>query len=59
LSYPPANSVNDFIDEHSTSVKYSSFDNAISMVQRLGKNAELGKKDLKSAFRLLPVYPGD
>jgi hypothetical protein len=29
------------------------------MVQRLGKNAELGKKDLKSAFRLLPVYPGD
>jgi hypothetical protein len=32
LSYPPANSVNDFIDEHYTSVKYSSFDNAISMV---------------------------
>ena len=59
LSYPPANSVNDFIDEHYTSVKYSSFDNAISMVQRLGKNAELGKMDLKSAFRLLPVYPGD
>jgi hypothetical protein len=59
LSYPPANSVNDFIDENYTSVKYSSFDNAISMVQRLGKNVELGKMDLKSSFCLLPVYPGD
>jgi hypothetical protein len=59
LSYPPANSVNDFIDEHYTSVKYSSFDNTISIVQRLGKNVELGKMDLKSAFCLLPVYPGD
>ena len=59
LSYPPANSVNDFIDEHYTSVKYSSFHNAISMVQILGKNAELGKMDLKSTFRLLPVYHGD
>jgi hypothetical protein len=29
------------------------------MVQRLGKNAELEKMDLKSVFRLLPVYPGD
>jgi hypothetical protein len=29
------------------------------MVQRLGKNAELGKMDLKSAFRLFPVYPGN
>jgi hypothetical protein len=29
------------------------------MVQRVGKNVELGKMDLKSAFRLLPVYPGD
>jgi hypothetical protein len=59
LSYPPANNANYFIDEHYTSVKYYSFDNTISMVQRLGKNVELGKMDLKSAFRLLPVYPGD
>jgi hypothetical protein len=59
LSYPPANSVNDLIDEHYTLVKYSSFDNAIYMVQGLRKNAELGKMDLKSAFRLLPIYPAD
>ena len=59
LSYPPSNSVNDFIDENLTSVQYSSFDNAVSIVQKLGKNAKIGKMDIKSAFRLLPVYPGD
>ena len=25
----------------------------------LGKGALIGKKDIKSAFRLLPIYPGD
>ncbi|VDI43837.1 Hypothetical predicted protein [Mytilus galloprovincialis] len=59
LSYPPNSSVNDYIDEIYTKVKYSSFDNATHMVQKLGKNALLGKKDIKSAFRLLKVYPGD
>ena len=59
LSYPPLHSVNDFIDESFTSVKYSSFDNAIAIVQKLGKGAKLAKMDIKSAFRLLPVFPGD
>ena len=31
------------------------FDEAIGMVQRLGKGALLAKADIKSAFRLLPV----
>ena len=52
-------SVNDFIDEKFTSVKYSSFDNAVNMVKKLGIGAKLAKMDIKSAFRLLPVYPGD
>ena len=59
LSYPPQNSVNDFIDEKFTKVHYSSFDNAVSIVKKLGKGALIGKKDIKSAFRLLPCYPGD
>jgi hypothetical protein len=59
LSYPPNVSVNDFIDEKSTSIKYSSFDNAVVMIQKLRQNAEIGKKDIKSAFRLLRIYPGD
>lgn len=59
LSYPPSNSVNDFIDSKFTSVQYSSFDNAVSIVKKLGYNAIIAKMDIKSAFRLLPCYPGD
>ena len=29
------------------------------MIKNLGVNALIGKKDIKSAFRLLPIYPGD
>ena len=58
LSYPPSNSVN-YIDEQHTAVHYSSFHNAVSIVKKLGKGALIGKKDIKSAFRLLPCYPGD
>ena len=58
LSHPSFDSVNSYIDSEFSSVKYSTFDHAISLIQRLGKGALIGKKDLKSAFRLLPVYPG-
>jgi hypothetical protein len=56
LSYPTFGSVNDFIDEKFTSVQYSLFDNAVSIARNLGKGALIRKK---SAFRLLPIYPGD
>ena len=59
LSFPPNFSVNDYVDEKFTPVKYSSFDNAINMIKNLGVNALIGKKDIKSAFRLLPIYPCD
>ena len=44
LSFPHNNSVNDFIDPD---------------ISQLGRGALLGKLDIKSAFRLLPVFPGD
>ena len=34
LSYPLGNSVNDFIDPALSSLSYSSFDNAVSMVKK-------------------------
>jgi hypothetical protein len=43
LSYPPSNSVNDYIDEQHTAIHYSSFDNAVSIVRKLGKGALIGK----------------
>jgi hypothetical protein len=59
LSYPPSNSVNDFIDNKFSTVQYSSFDKAISIVKKFDKNGLIAKMDIKSAFRLLSVYPGD
>ena len=59
LSYPQANSVNDFLDPQACSVKYTSFDKVVEMVAKQGVNAKLAKIDIKSAFRLLPIYPGD
>ncbi|MCG8045582.1 MAG: hypothetical protein JAY66_07850 [Candidatus Thiodiazotropha taylori] len=59
LSYPSGNSVNDFIDPDLCSVLYTSFDEAVHMVQDLGRGCLLGKSDIKSAFRLLPVSPQD
>ena len=58
LFHPSFDSVNSYIDSEFSSVKYSTFDHAISLIQRLGKGALIGKTGLKSAFRLLPVYPG-
>ena len=55
LSYPPEKSVNDFIDKEYCTVRYSSIDDAV----RMGKGALLAKTDIKSAFRLLRIWPGD
>lgn len=59
LSYPPSLGINAFIDPQLCSVKYSSFDSVVDMIAELGQGAELGKVDIKNAFRLLPIYPGD
>ena len=55
LSYPPGNSLNDFIDPKLCSVQYTSFDEAVHMIQDLGQGCLLAKSDIMSAFRLLPV----
>lgn len=59
LSAPRGNSINEFIDPEICSVNYSSFDQAVNMVQNLGPNAQLGKMDISNAFRLLPIRPED
>lgn len=59
LSHPENHSVNDFIDPALCSVNYTHFDEAVEMVQALGKDAQLAKLDIKSAYRLLPISPED
>lgn len=59
LSFPEGNSVNDGIRPESSTVQYTSFDNVIAMISGPSKGALIGKMDIKSAFRLFPIYPGD
>jgi hypothetical protein len=59
LSFPPENSVNDFINKEFCTVKYSSINDAVRMIYKLGKKSLLAKCDIKSVFRLLRLSPGD
>ena len=40
-------------------VLYITVDNAITVVQNMGRGTLMTKIDIKSAFRLLPVHPAD
>ena len=59
LSFPSGNCINDGIPAEIATVKYATFDSAVELVQQVGSGAFLAKCDIKSAFRLLPIYPGD
>ena len=59
LSSPRNNSVNMGIDHDEFSVKYTPFDEAVDLIRNLGLNCEMGKMDVKHAFRLCPVRPQD
>ena len=59
LSYPRAGSVNDGIPKNVCGLSYITIDDAIQQVLRLGPGTLLAKLDIKSAFRLLPVHPGN
>ena len=52
-------SVNDFISSEFRHVRYAQFDQAVNIVQNIGRNAFCCKADIKSAFNLCSVWPGD
>lgn len=59
LSHPVGDSVNDGISDELSSVSYTKFDNVADMVCKLGLGTSMAKRDIKSAFRLLPISPAD
>ena len=59
LSAPPATSVNDCISREEFSLSYITIDDAAKLVAKHGRGALMTKVDLRSAFRLIPVRPGD
>ena len=56
LSHPRGHSVNDGIPSPLCSLSYISVDDAVRNIIKIGRGALLAKVDIKSAFRLLPVY---
>ena len=59
LSFPYGKSVNDGIREEYGSLIYQTFDDAIRLVQKHGPRCKLRKRDLKDAFRKIPISPLD
>ena len=59
LSSPDEASVNDFIDASICSLQYASVDDAADFIFRSGRGTLLAKLDIKSAYRNIPVHPGD
>ncbi len=59
LSFPASFSVNDGITSTCCSLQYSSVENAVDIINHLGRGTELVKIDLSNAYRIVPVHPDD
>ena len=59
LSNPTGSSVNDGIHPELCSLSYISVDDVARVVALLGRGTMLGKTDIKSAYRIIPVHPAD
>lgn len=59
LSYPKGYSVNDFIPDYCSTVKYASVGDVTKLIKRLGRSFFMAKTDMKSAFRIIHIHPTD
>jgi len=59
LSYPHGRSVNDGIPKLYGTLQYESFQHALQVIARSGRNSLLLKKDLQAAFRHVSISPLD
>ncbi len=57
LSFPPGNSVNDFIDPEQFRLHYKSIDDAVGICMSYPEPCYLAKSDLRSAFNHVLVNP--
>ena len=59
LPHPAGRSVSDGVSPELCSLTYALIDQAVSIILRLGRFAELTKIDVSSAYRIMPVHPED
>lgn len=57
LSHPVGRSVNDHIPDGAGEMRYSRLQDVLGMVIRGGRNCVIMKRDIKDAFRNVPVAP--
>jgi hypothetical protein len=57
LSYPPELSVNDSIAAEAAYLKYTAFEDILAMVLEAGRHCTMVKRDMKDAFRMIPIAP--
>ena len=57
LPNPERESVNDRISVAASSLSYMSTDDVAKVVAKLGVGSLLGKMDVQSAYRIIPVHP--
>ena len=59
LSFPKDSSLNDGISSAHTMVSYAIVEDAIWHIKSVGSTCFLAKKDIKNAFRIIPICPQD
>jgi hypothetical protein len=57
LSHPPKRSVNALIDSEYTSLEYTTIEDILRMVKIAGRHCIILKRDIKDAFRNVPMAP--
>lgn len=55
LSHPPGKSVNDYIPDGAGEMRYTRFQEVLQLVTQAGRNCIILKRDVKDAFRNIPV----
>ena len=59
LSSPEGCSVNSGIEPELCSLQYLRMDDVVRRIAALGRGTQLAKMDIESAYRIVPVQPGD
>ena len=59
LSWPPGYSVNDTIPDTASAIRYTSIDNVFDLIRTLERSCYIIKRDIKDAFRNIPIAPVD
>lgn len=57
LSYPEGSSVNDNINKAAAYLRYTKFNEFLAMVAEAGQDSVMIKRDMKDAFRNIPLAP--